>query len=119
MLIEHENHAYDVARLWLYLDAQFEFVASATWVEFVRTNGGFDGPANRKQVSKVLSAESDSVTELRVWCQRQADAGADSIRINRTWKISESEAPKGHRLHGKRDNAFLELFCPSELRQAA
>lgn len=120
MLREHSSHAYDAKHAWLYLDAEFEFVASASWKQFVRTNGGFDGPSCHLQTTKVMAAESDNLIELRLWCQRQLLDGAEIAQIHRTWPIPENEAPKGHRLHGKRENAFLErLDTETPLKIAA
>jgi hypothetical protein len=117
MLIEHESHAYDVTKLWLYLDARLEFVASASWTEFRYSNTSFSGASCHKETVRVMSAECDNLDELRAWCVAQIAAGAERVGINQTRPIPDAEAPAGHRLHGKRDNSVLEVINASDIQQ--
>lgn len=105
-VIEHESHAYDASKMWLYLDSKSRFVASASWREWRDNPGG----AKRLETVRLLAAESDCRDTLRKWCKAQQDAGAACWNINETWPIDEKHAPKGHRLHGKRENGTRESW---------
>lgn len=111
-VIEHQHHGdpYNADGMWHYMDAQYEFVATAAWREHVRRNGPFDGPSNHKQIIRINRAEAAALDDIRGWAQAQIDDGAEWVVIHRTWPIAAEIVPSGHRLHSKRDNAFWEAF---------
>jgi len=86
-------------------ESRSDFVAVAQWSAWESAPG--TGPQWR--TVQQLSAESDSIAELRAWCATMRDRErATGWRIHATWPISERFGPPGHRLHGKRENAFRE-----------
>ena len=111
MLIEHphEGDPYSHVGLWLYLDATKDYVASATWREWRNQNTPANGGACYKAMTRIVSAEADTIEEIKEWGEAMRNAGADLISYARTWPIPEHQAPPGHRLHGKRENGFLDV----------
>ncbi len=108
MLIEHPHQGdpYDASGMWLMLDAALDYSGCAVWRRCVKADGPFDGPSSKMQISRILSAESDGLDELRKWAKSQIDKGADTVTISDTSRIVRLPA----RLSGKRENQFIELI---------
>ena len=108
-IIEHRptGDPYTSECVWMLSESKHEFAANAVWRKHVRRDGPFDGPSYQKLTTRILSAESDDIEELRSWGRAQKDLGAEWVSIYRTWEMN---FPKGHYLHGKRDNEFAEGF---------
>jgi len=104
MLIEHPHigDCYNADGMWRIMDAQFEFVASASWGEYRR----IENNVNRGQswhTTKIVAAESDSLETLKVWADKQQRDGAHNVAFYRTWEIKDGK------FAGKRDNAQLSV----------
>ena len=119
MLIEHPHTGtspYAYEGLWHYYDAQFDYVASATWKTWRDHNDIFNGPSRHQTLTKIISAESDNLEELKEWARTQLSNGADDVCFARTWPIPERHFHfyRKH-LHGKRENGRLEVkLCPQK-----
>lgn len=94
---------------WLYLNSRSAYVATASWEAWEKV----EGRPGRITTVRQVSAESDSLPALEAWARRQqTESGAARAIVHRTWPIEGRHAPTGHRLHGKRENAFLRSIEP-------
>ena len=109
MLIEHASAADDYKGVWYFTEAVFDYVASARRYEWRFYDDMFNGASRHKRCVEAIAAESDDIEELKEWAREKLANGFDEVSFARTWPIPEAQAPKGHRLHGKRENGFLKV----------
>ncbi len=87
---------------WMYSSASCKYVATARWQNEVARNETFNGPSRSAVTTKIVSAESDDLDELRLWCGEQIRNGAAiPVRIHRMGLVDAK---------GRRDNTFLEFY---------
>lgn len=100
-LVEHASHPYDATQAWLIMDANSEFVASATWHKSNPMDVSFNGATRHLICTNVVCAETDDLAALEDWASEKLAAGASGVRLYRTWLIEEGPHS------GKRDNAVI------------
>ena len=109
MLVEHQSSADDHTEVWYFTEAVFDYVASARRYEWRSYNDMFNGASRHKRCVEAVAAEADCIEELKDWARGKLANGFDEVTFARTWPIPLSQAPCGHRLHGKRDNGYLKV----------